>query len=97
MILTVNSRAYHIQLNEDMEILADIIGDDDKLHEILATFGGSNLYIPQTLDREVKYANIRYEYSRYIESGVSTGEALRLLSFSYNLSVRRIRGIVCGK
>ncbi len=85
-----------LALNGDMETLADIIGDDDKLRRIIIAFGGCSIYVPQTVQKKLKYASMREDFARYTGAGASNSEAIKLLAESYNLSTRRVRTIVYG-
>lgn len=86
----VSSDKYRHLLGDDSCTLLDIVGDR-KFWEIVQTFGGCALYIPQKdgIERTVRNEQIRAEF----EGGASVRE----LAQKYHLTTVTIRHIVNTK
>lgn len=86
----VSSDKYRHLLGEDSCALLEIVGDS-KFWEIVQTFGGCTLYIPQKdrIERTVRDEQIRTEFK--------AGASIRELAQKYYLTTVTIRRIVNSK
>ncbi len=98
MILELQSGTLDIPVNEDIEMLASIIQDDEKMYEVIAAFSGCNIYVPSTLNRIFRQEQIRDDFTDLLEnSQVSRNRTYSLLGARYGLTSRRVRDIINHK
>lgn len=98
MILQLQSGILDIPVNEDIEMLANIIQDDEKMYEVIAAFSGCNIYVPSTLSRVFRQEQMRDDFNNLLKnSQMSKNRAYSLLGARYGLTSRRVRDIINHK
>lgn len=95
MILKIASKSVELDLNPDLEQLADLLEDDQKFMTIVQAFGGSSLYFPHKISRELENMQIQAEFDELIRlPNLSRNRVYEILGDRFYKSSRWIREIV---
>jgi len=98
MQIQVGNNALQVQVPGEIEQLAAIIGDDAKLLEVIETFSGSTIYIPQKITREIEHYKMKQEFEELIRlPNVSRNKVYLILARRYGKSVRWVRAVTTGE
>ena len=95
MHLTIANKQVDVELSPEVEQLAEIIGDEEKLMELIRVFSGTSIYIPQKITREIENRRIQTEFDELIRlPNLSRNKVYGVLAARYGRSARWIREIV---
>ena len=95
MNLKIANKSVELDLNPDLEQLADLLDDDQKFMEIVQAFGGSTLYFPHKISRELENLQIKAEFEELIRlPNLSRNRVYEILGDRFFKSSRWIREIV---
>ena len=95
MIIKIQNKPVQVELNPEIEQLAMIIQNDEKLLEVIQAFSGATIYIPQKITREIENRRIAAEFDDLIRlPNLSRNKVYLILANRYGKSTRWIREIV---
>lgn len=95
MQIQVGNKQLEVEVPGELEQLAEIIGDDEKLLELVETFSGSSLYFPQKINREIIHHRMRTEFEELITlPNITRNKVYMILAKRYGKSTRWVRTIV---
>lgn len=95
MHLVIANKPVEMELSPEIEQLAEIIGDDEKVLELIQAFSGTTIYIPQKVNREIENYKIQVEFDELIRlPNISRNKIYGILAIRYGKSTRWIREIV---
>ena len=95
MQLTIDNIPVHVELSEELEDLARIIGDDEKTLHIFQEFQGMNLYFSQKIFRVFEQQKLQAEYQELQKlPNLNQSRILGILANRYGKSKRWIRELV---
>ncbi len=66
MHLVIANKSVEMELSPEIEQLAEIIGDDEKVLQLIQAFSGTTIYIPQKVNREIENHKILVEFDDLI-------------------------------
>jgi hypothetical protein len=95
MVLHTEDSDIHVELTEELEDLARMIDDDEKMMEILKNFAGINLYFPQKISKAIEHEKIWNDYRDLCSRpNIPKMRVLTILEERYGISKRWIHEIV---
>lgn len=95
MHLTIANKSVEMELSPEIEQLAEIIGDDQKVLQLIQAFSGTTIYIPQKVNREIENHKILVEFDDLIRlPNLSRNKVYGILAARYGKTTRWIREIV---
>lgn len=95
MHLVIANKPVEMELSPELEQLAEILGDNQKLLELIQAFSGTTIYIPQKINRVVENCRIQSEFDELIRlPNLSRNKVYGILAARYGKTTRWIREIV---